>query len=146
MNILVDADACPVIAIIVKVAKSYQLNVTLITDTSHMIEDPYSEVIMVDQQRDSVDMAIINRTKAGDIVITQDYGLAAIVLGKNAKAINQNGMIFSNKNIDQLLYQRYMGQKIRNMGGKTLNIKKRKKENDIQFEKNLRKLIEDILT
>ncbi len=143
MNILVDADACPVVSIIVKIAKMYHLNVTLFTDTSHMMNDGYSEVVMVDKGRDAVDIAIVNKTCAGDIIITQDYGLAAMILAKNAKAINQNGMMFTNENIDRLLFQRHMGQKIRNAGGRTPNMKKRIKENDVLFEKSFRKLIED---
>lgn len=143
MNILVDADACPVVSIIVKIAKMYHLNVTLFIDTSHMVSDGYSKVIMVDKGRDAVDIAIVNETKAGDIIVTQDYGLAALVLSKNAKAINQNGMIFTNENIDRLLFQRHMGQKIRKAGGKTPNMKKRLKENDLLFDKSFKKLIED---
>lgn len=143
MRILVDADACPVVPIIARVAREYKLEVILFTDTNHMINQKYGKVIIVDKGKDSVDMAIVNRTTSDDIIITQDYGLAAMILSRRAKAMNQNGMIFTNENIDRLLLQRHVGQKIRNAGGRTPNIKKRTKENDLHFEKSFRKLIQD---
>jgi uncharacterized protein YaiI (UPF0178 family) len=60
---------------------------------------------------------LINRVKTGDIVVTQDYGLAALVLGKSAKALNQNGLIYSNDNMDRLLMERHIGQRYAGAGG-----------------------------
>ena len=134
MRILVDADACPVKNIIVRIAKEKDIPVTMLIDTSHTINDDYCEVVTVDKQRDSVDIALINRTSKGDIVVTQDFGLAALVLGKGAKALNQNGMIYSGENIDRLLFERHLGQKVRRAGGRTSGPKKRTKEDDMKFE------------
>ena len=141
MQILVDADACPVKDIIVRIAKQYKLPVTMLIDTSHELEDGYSTVITVDKARDSVDIALINLVKADDIVVTQDYGVAAMTLGKKARAINQNGLIYSDKNIDRLLFERHLGQKVRRAGGRTANVKKRTKEDDERFEKAFISLI-----
>lgn len=141
MQIFVDADACPVKDIIVRVARENNLPVTMIIDSSHELKDPYSTVITVDKGKDSVDLVLINRVKRGDIVVTQDYGLAALVLGKSAKAINQNGLVFSNENIDRLLMERHVGQKIRRGGGRTKGPGKRTREDDERFEKGFREII-----
>ncbi|MCX7694227.1 MAG: YaiI/YqxD family protein [Caloramator sp.] len=142
MRILVDADACPVKDIIVKVAKEYKLDVLMFMDTSHIIDDGYSKTIVVGKGRDSVDFALVNEAKQGDIVVTQDYGVAAMVLSKGTFAINQNGLIFTNQNIDSLLMQRYVNYKVRESGGKTSNPKKRTHSNNLNFEKSLRRIIE----
>jgi uncharacterized protein YaiI (UPF0178 family) len=113
----------------------------MIADTSHEIRDNYSTIITVDKARDSVDIALINLVKNGDIVVTQDYGVAAMALSKKAKAINQNGMIYSNDNIDRLLFERFLGQKVRRSGKRTANMKPRSKEDDDKFEKTLRAYI-----
>ncbi len=141
MQILVDADACPVKDIIIRNAKKHGIPVIMIIDTSHELNDGYSTVITVDKARDSVDIKLINMVKKGDIVVTQDYGVAAMGLGKGAKVLNQNGLIYSDNNIDRLLFERHLGQKIRRAGGRTGTIRKRSKENDEAFEKALLLLI-----
>ena len=113
----------------------------MLVDTSHEINDDYSKVITVDKARDSVDIALINIAKPGDVVVTQDYGVAAMALGKKAKAVNQNGMIYSDDNIDKLLFERHLGQKVRRGGGRTKGFKKRSKEDDESFERTFRKLL-----
>jgi uncharacterized protein YaiI (UPF0178 family) len=134
MKILVDADACPVKQIIVKVAREHSIQVIMFIDTSHIINDGYSEVVTVDKARDSVDIALLNKVARGDIVVTQDYGVAAMALPKGAKVINQNGMTYSDENIDKLLFERYISQKARRSGQKTSGPRKRTKEDDIRFE------------
>lgn len=146
MQILVDADACPVKGIVIKIAKQYKLPVVMLIDTSHELADGYSTVITVDKARDSVDIALINLVKAGDIVITQDYGVAAMALGKRAKAVNQNGFIYTDDNIDKLLLERHLGQKVRRAGGRMANVKKRTKEDDENFEKIFMSLVDQSIS
>jgi uncharacterized protein YaiI (UPF0178 family) len=141
MRMLVDADACPVRRVVIKVAKEHKLPVIMFIDTSHQLDDGYSEVVTVDQQRDSVDIALINRANSHDIVVTQDYGVAAMALGKGAKAINQNGMIYSSENMDRILLERHISQKIRRSGGRTSGPKKRTRSDDERFEAALRGMI-----
>lgn len=141
MKILVDADACPVKHIIVKLAKEYKIPVIMFIDTSHRINDGYSEVVVVDKARDSADIALANRVTGEDIVVTQDYGVAAMSLAKGARAINQNGLVYSNENIDMLLFERHIGQKVRRSGGRTSGPGKRTKEDDVKFENSLRGLL-----
>lgn len=141
MQILVDADACPVKDIIVKAAKSQGIPVTMIIDTAHELNDGYSKVITVDQERDSADFALMKLLTKDDIVVTQDFGLAALVLGKGARAINQNGLVYSNDNIDKLLFERFLGQKVRRGGGRTTNPKKRTPKDNERFEAAFLKLL-----
>ena len=135
MKILVDADACPVKNIIVKIAKEYKIPVLMFIDTSHVLNDGYSEVITVDKARDSADFAIVGRMASGYIVVTQDYGLAAMVLPKASFVVNQNGFIYSKDNIDRLLFERHLSQEQRRSGGRSRGPKKRTKEDDERFEK-----------
>ena len=141
MRILVDADACPVKQIIVRLAKEHGIPVIMLIDTSHELDDGYSTVIIVDKQTDSVDFALMGLLTADDIVVTQDYGLAAMVLGKGAKVVNQNGLVFTNDNIDKLLMDRHVGQKVRRSGGRTKGPAKRTKEDDERFEAVFRGLL-----
>jgi uncharacterized protein YaiI (UPF0178 family) len=140
MKILVDADACPVKPIIVHVAKECKLPVWMFFDTSHTYEDGYSRVSILDKGRDSVDYALINEVQTGDIVVTQDYGVATMALSKQAHPIHHNGLIFSDDNILSLLNNRAMNQKQRKHRYPK-GPKKRTKEDDVKFEKNLRSLI-----
>lgn len=144
MKILVDADACPVKDIIVKVAKEYNLSVVMFIDTSHELRNYSCEIVGVDKGKDSVDLALINRTDSNDIVVTQDYGVATMALGKGAFALSQNGLVFTSANIDGLLFERHISAKNRRAGNRGGYIPKRTKEDDIHFETQLRKLIDAI--
>ena len=134
MKILVDADACPVKKIIVRVASERNIPVTMVIDTSHELNDGYSTVITVDKGPDSVDFKLIGMLAPGDIVVTQDYGLAAMALAKGAKAINQDGFVYTNENIDQMLTVRHVNAQIRRAGGRTKGPSKRTKVADENFE------------
>ena len=134
MKILVDADACPVKEIIVRLARQRGIPVIMLTDTSHQLNDNYSRVITVDKQADSVDFALMGLLAREDVVVTQDYGLAAMVLGKGARVVNQNGFAYTNENIDRMLMERHIGAKVRRGGGRTKGPAKRTKEDDTRFE------------
>lgn len=118
MKIIVDADACPVKKEIERIAKNHKLEVVMVCDTSHVISSSYSRVVTVDKGADSVDFALVNMIKAGDIVVSQDYGVAAMALAKGAKAIGNGGTVYTGFNIDSLLTQRYLSKENRRKGGK----------------------------
>ena len=118
MQIFVDADACPVIGIVEKVAKEHSVPVTLLCDTNHVLASDYSEVIVVGAGADAVDYKLISICHKGDIVVSQDYGVAAMALGKNAYAIHQSGKWYTNENIDQMLMERHLNKKARRASGK----------------------------
>ena len=142
MKVYVDADACPVKDIIISESSKRSIDVIMICDTSHIINDEYSTVITVDKSSNSADMVIINKIEKEDIVVTQDFGLAAVVISKGAFAINQNGMIYTDENIDGLLFERFLAKKSRNAGKKTKNMSKRTSANDEDFKINYIKLLE----
>ncbi|MFK2826912.1 YaiI/YqxD family protein [Bacillus sp. B190/17] len=143
--ILIDADGCPVVDLTIKAAKQYGLKVTLICDTAHMMQREGAETITVSKGADAVDFVLVNRMQKGDIVVTQDYGLAAMVLAKKGHAINQNGRFYTPDNIDQLLSFRHAAKKARQAGGRMKGPKKRQKEDDQQFEERLVQLIEKVI-
>lgn len=137
MKILIDGDGCPVIDITIDVAKKFNIEVIIMCDTSHLIKKEGVEVIVISKGIDSVDFALLNKVNKGDVVVTQDYGLASMVLSKGGLAINQNGLIYNDNNIDQLLISRHISKQIRKSGGRTKGPKKRKVDNDIKFKENL---------
>lgn len=144
MHIYVDADACPVKEIIERVAKEKGLPVTMVIDVNHILNSDYSEIVTVSQGADSVDLYLINRVCPGDVVVSQDYGVAALALGKRAKAISNSGLIFTDDNIDKLLFERFLGKKQRSAskGKKHMgHIHKRTLEDDKAFEKGFRYLL-----
>lgn len=111
MKIFVDADACPVIDIVEDIATKYNIPVTLLCDTNHVLTSDYSEVVVVGAGADAVDYKLISICHRGDIVVTQDYGVAAMALGKGAFAIHQSGKWYTNENIDQMLMERHLNKK-----------------------------------
>ncbi|MEH7403008.1 MULTISPECIES: YaiI/YqxD family protein [Bacillaceae] len=144
MKILIDADGCPVVSETIKIAAEFKINVLLLCDTAHIMQREGAETIVVSQGADAVDFALVNRVVNGDLVITQDYGLAAMVLSKQAYVLNQNGFQYTNENIDSLLHTRYVSKKIRNAGGRVKGPKKRQKLDNTNFENGLRKLLSSI--
>ena len=144
MKILVDADACPVVGIVERIAKQQNLDVILLCDTNHILHSDYSEVKIIGAGADAVDFALVNLCNKGDIVVTQDYGVAAMILGKGAVGIHQSGRWYTNDNIDQMLMERHINKKARRTKGKH-HIKgpaKRTEEDDRRFEESFRRLIE----
>lgn len=141
MKIYVDADGCPVVNIAIKIAKEYKLEIIIVKNYAHEIVDPYATVVSVDISRDSADFYIVNKIETGDIVITQDYGLATMCLSKEAIPINQNGLIFSQDNIDGMLNRRHLHQQLRKQNKYYGKAKKRNTEADKAFERNLRSII-----
>ncbi|NME83148.1 YaiI/YqxD family protein [Clostridium sp. SM-530-WT-3G] len=142
MKIIIDGDACPGISIIENIAKKYSIEVIVYCDYNHFIQSDYSIVKTVDSGFQSVDMYVINQAKAGDIIVSQDYGVAAICLSKKCSVINPKGYIYNESNIERMLEERHLSQKIRRSGGRTSNPKKRTKEDDLRLQCNLQKLIE----
>ena len=113
MQIFVDADACPVVRIVEEIAEKYHIRTTLLCDTNHVLNSDYSEVIVVGAGTDAVDYKLISLCHKGDIVVSQDYGVAAMALGKGAYAIHQSGKWYTDANIDQMLMERHLNKKAR---------------------------------
>jgi uncharacterized protein YaiI (UPF0178 family) len=141
MKILVDADACPVKDIIEELARQYDIELIMVSNVNHIIESNYAKVITVDGASQSADIAIINRTRSGDIVVTQDYGLASMVLAKGSYAMDSQGKQFTDGNIESLLLRRYMNQKARQAGERINGPRKRNPADNRLFKEQLQKLI-----
>ena len=104
MQIFVDADACPVVRIVEEIAEKYHIKTTLLCDTNHVLNSDYSEVIVVGAGADAVDYKLISLCHKGDIVVSQDYGVAAMALGKGAYAIHQSGKWYTDANIESYVW------------------------------------------
>lgn len=141
MRILIDADGCPVVDIAVQAAKENKIECIILCDTSHVFEKEGARTIIVSKGADSVDFALVNMIQPGDIVVTQDYGLAAMCLAKKAVTVSQDGRIYDNSNIDSLLFARHNSKKIRMAGGRTKGPSKRTVEQDERFGQTLLALI-----
>ncbi|MBP3442972.1 MAG: YaiI/YqxD family protein [Clostridia bacterium] len=142
MKIFIDADGCPVVDITVSLAKKHSLECFIICDTAHEFQKDGAKTVVVEKGADSVDFRLVNLVSAGDIVVTQDYGLAAMCLARKAVPLSQNGLVFTDKNIDELLFSRYVSKKIRNSGGRLKGPSKRTAEQDEKFRTELKKLIQ----
>lgn len=141
MKILVDADACPSIDLITATAKDNNINLFLYTDTTHNLVSEYAEVMILSKGYQSVDIVIANEINKGDILITQDYGLALLALSKNANVIHPKGMEYTDSNIDQLLFERHINIKNRKQKIHVRGPKKRTKEDDYNLINSLEVLI-----
>lgn len=145
MRIFIDADGCPVVEITIALAKSFGFPVTIVCDTAHEFSGRGAEVVTVDKGADSADFMLVNLMSAGDICVTQDYGLAAMCLAKRAHAISQNGLIYDNSNIDELLMSRHVSKKLRRSGAHLKGPKKRTNDMDEQFRRSLEELLDRLM-
>jgi len=142
MRIFVDADACPVKDVILEVAKYYAIQVVMVNSISHYSSFADGvEYVIVDNVPEAADMAIINRVKTGDILVTQDYGLASLVLEKGVRALHHSGKRYTSENIDHLLFKRHLSAKIRRSGGKTSGPKAFTKSDKENFKQSLLTLV-----
>lgn len=143
MRIYVDADACPVVRIVEQIGIKYDIPIALLCDTNHVLRSDYSEVKVIGAGADAVDFALIGLCQKGDIVVTQDYGVAAMALGKGAMAIHQSGKWYTNDNIDQLLMERHLAKENRRKSAKNhaKGPKKRREEDNRRFAESFEKMV-----
>jgi len=141
LKILIDADGCPVVDLAIKIAKTHSIKCIILCDTSHYFNRDGAETITVSKGADSVDFKLVNIAIAGDIVITQDYGLAAMCLAKNAIVLSQDGMVYNSSNIDTLLMSRHIAKKARMSGVRVKGAKKRTTEQDMAFKASLEAIL-----
>lgn len=142
MQVLIDADACPVTDIAVTLCRKYHISCTLLCDTAHIMRREGAQTLIFDKGADSVDFALVNRVTPGDIVITQDYGLASMCLAKRARILHQDGWEYTEFNISGLMEQRHAAKKFRMAGGRTKGPAKRKPEQDAAFQIALEALLQ----
>lgn len=141
MKIIIDADACPrtVLQICIKLGRDYGLPVWTVASFDHNIESDYH--IVVGNASQEADLKVMNLTIAGDVAVTQDWGLAAMLLGKKAKCLSPSGREFASDTIEFLMEEREMKARLRRGGIRTKGPKKRTLEDDQRFEVCLHKMI-----
>lgn len=142
MRIWIDADGCPVRKLVLRIAEEFAIEVIQVADRSHEFRE--ETAVLVDIGADSAEYYIISKARPGDLMITQDYGAAALALGKGLRVMDQNGREYTEANIDGLLFERALSDKIRRAGGRTAHMKKRRKEDDICFVEAFRSLLQEI--
>lgn len=133
MTLYVDADGCPVTDIAAAEGRKRGIPVVIVADTAHSFARDGAICVTVDQGADSADFYIANRLCAGDLVITQDFGLAAMCLARGAFALRQDGLFYTADNIDALLSSRAEAGRIRRGGGRLKGPKKRTPADDAAF-------------
>lgn len=148
MNTLfIDADACPVTREAVAIAREHGMQVVLVANSTQNLEK-YTrrtgvEAIQVSGGRDAADFAIVERVTPDDIVVTQDIGVAAMVLGRNAGAISPRGRIFYQATIDSEMEVRHAEAKHRRLGRRTGGPRAFTEKDRDHFCDQLRRLIQD---
>jgi len=142
MQVLIDADGCPVVGIAISLCRAFGTPCILLCDTAHELHRDGATTLVFDKGADSVDFALVNRVSAGDIVITQDYGLASMCLAKNAHVLHQDGWAYTRDNIDALLFQRHAARQHRAAGGRIKGPSKRTANQDHAFSAALKTLLQ----
>lgn len=142
MKVLIDADACPVTDIAVRLCRRYGAACYLLCDTAHTMHKEGATTLVFDKGSNSVDFALVNRAAPGDIVITQDYGLASMCLARTQYVLHQDGWLYSMDNISGLMEQRHIARKHRSAGGRFKGPSKRTPQQDAAFEKVLTELLQ----
>lgn len=115
-SIIVDADACPVKDDVLALAEPLKIPVTFVASYNHFSVNRTGNWVFVDTIKEAADLKIVNLTTATTLVITQDIGLASLLLAKAALVINQYGLIYDVNTIDASLERRYLAAKQRRQG------------------------------
>ncbi len=144
MNVLIDADGCPVVDITVRLCRHAGVSCLILCDTSHQIDYEDVKTLVFDRGADSVDFALVNLVRAGDLVITQDYGLAAMCLSRKARVLHQDGHEYTDSNIDGLLTFRHTAAKLRRSGAHLHGFRRRSAGQNAAYEAALRQILEEM--
>ena len=142
MKVLIDADGCPVVDMTVKLCGKYRVSCIILCDTAHEMQREGAQTLTFDKGADSVDFALVNRICAGDLVITQDYGLASMCLARKAFVLHQDGWTYTEDNIGALLFQRAESRRYRASGGRLKGPAKRTRQQDQTFYNALDQLLQ----
>lgn len=144
-TLIIDADACPVTREAISVARSRGVPVLLVANMSQNLSryagKPGVDIVQVGAGRDAADFAVVERLSADDIVVTQDIGLAAMVLGRGARAVSPRGRLFMMATIDAELALRHAEQKHRRAGGRTKGPSPFLEEDREHFIHSLRRML-----
>lgn len=142
VKVIVDADACPSKDIIFRVSRECGARVVLVSSLAHvMTAPPDVEIRQTDSTPQAVDLVVANMARPGDVVVTQDWGLAAVCLGRGAAALAPTGQIYDPDNMGFMLEIRHDLARFRRGGGRQKGPRPRTTEDDIRLEAGLRRLL-----
>lgn len=142
MKVLIDGDGCPVVDITVSLSRKYAIACILLCDTAHIFNLSGVQTLIFDKGSDSVDMALVNRISPGDLVITQDYGLASLCLSRKAVVLHHDGWEYTPDNIDALLFKRHVSRKLLASGKRIKGPKKRIPAQNLAFQHALEQILQ----
>lgn len=148
MKILIDADASPVKNEVIALAEQYGLDVILVSSIAHYSNETHPDfvqVIYVEKGADQADFKIVQLAKKHDIIITQDYGLASLLLPKGCYVLHHKGSQYTTENIDQLLHDRHFSAMARKSGQRTKGPKPFTKENRQQFKDTFERFLKEVV-
>lgn len=142
IHVLIDADGCPVVDTSIRICRQHQIPCLILCDTAHEFQREGAQTLISDKGADSVDFSLVNRVRNGDIVITQDYGLASMCLARGCRVLHQDGWEYTRDNIDALLLVRHESRKYRAAGNRIKGPKKRNAQQNKAFETALNALLQ----
>lgn len=145
MRVLIDADGCPVVELAVRACHTFGAECLILCDTAHQIERAGVQTLVCDQGADSVDFTLVNLLRKGDLVITQDYGLASMCLARGARVVDQDGREYTSDNIDALLTFRHAAGQFRRAGGRLRRLAKRSNAQNSAFSTNFSRILSALL-
>ena len=142
IKVLIDADGCPVTDIAIRLCREFHVHCLILCDTAHVFHREGADTLVFDKGADSVDYALVNRVSKGDLVITQDYGLASMCLSRQCRVLHQDGWEYTRDNIDALLLVRHESRKHRAAGNRIKGPKKRTILQNEAFERSLGEILQ----
>ncbi|SDC31687.1 YaiI/YqxD family protein [Shouchella lonarensis] len=117
--VYVDADSCPVKEEIISLCETYECDVVFVCSYAHDLNAPaHIKIVQVDCHKEAVDLYILAAVKETDVCVTQDYGLASLLLMKGVYVVSPRGHRYDEKTMDEMLQSRYLSQKERRSGKK----------------------------
>ncbi|MEW6458103.1 MAG: DUF188 domain-containing protein [Bacillota bacterium] len=134
MKLIIDADACPrgALEICRRLGRAFDVPVWTVASFNHRIES--DRHIVVGDAPEETDIAVANATREGDVVVTQDWGLAALVLGRKARAVSPDGRVYRPETVAFLLEERAIKFRFRRGGGRTKGPRRRTAADDRRLE------------
>lgn len=146
MRLMIDGDGSPVKEEVIRLGRKFNLPVIIITSVDHYTTKEYPDFvhfIYVDKGADRADYQIVKEIETGDWLVTQDYGLASLVLPKQARVFHHSGKEYLKENIDDLLLQRYLSAEIRRSGKRTKGPKPFTKQDRQAFYEKLEQILQN---
>lgn len=111
IKLFIDADACPVKDEIIQITQSYPIDLVFVASYAHVGKKDDHRWVYVDSSKEAADLYIVNHAKDGDIVVTQDMGLASLLTSKNVYVITPHGKTVLEEDMAIVLHQRYLSYK-----------------------------------